>query len=156
VEQSEVALCVESCIGKIRQHGFLTTAGEPRPDNPLDYLVKIRKLALPLYPQFGTSPNVYYIPPVHVPDGFLEQLFGPQVGRAKALYREAAKDRQLLGALLLSGATDRMIVRFEVQGSEAVGWDDKGDEVARVPYTEPTYIRDHHDRRFDVYRHNTT
>ena len=93
---------------------------------------------------------------MHVPDGFLLQIFGPRVAEAKALYREAAQDKELLGALLLSGATNRMITRFKVQGSEAVGWDDEGTEVARVPFTEPIYIRDHHDRRFDVYRHNTT
>jgi len=155
VEQGEVALCVESCIGKIRMHGFLSTEGEPREDNPLDYIVKIRKLALPLYPHAGTGPNVYYIPPVHVPDGFLEQMFGPGVEQAKELYRNLAVDRKLLAALLLFGASPRIITRFAVQGEEAVGWDDKGDEVARVPFVEPIHVRPHHDLRHDVYRHNT-
>jgi nitrate reductase beta subunit len=156
VEQGEVALCVESCIGKIRLHGFLTTRGEPRADNPLDYIVKIRKLALPLYPQHGTGPNVYYIPPVHVPNGFLEQLFGPGVERSKKLYRQLASDRQLLGALLLSGASQRIITKFRVEGDEVIGWADNGDEVARVPFTEPVYIRKHFDEVHDVFRHNTT
>ncbi|MCU0233241.1 MAG: dehydrogenase [Thermoanaerobaculales bacterium] len=156
VEQGQVALCVESCIGKIRLHGFLTTRGEPRPDNPLDYIVKIRKLALPLYPQHGTGPNVYYIPPVHVPNGFLEQLFGPGVEAAKTMYRKLADDRQLLGALLLSGASQRIITRFEVKGDEVLGWAENGDEVARVPFTEPVYIRKHYDEVHNVYRHNTT
>lgn len=155
VEQGEVALCVESCIGKIRMHGFLTTQGPPREDNPLDYIVKIRQLALPSYPQFGTAPNVYYIPPVHVPDAFLEQLLGPGVAAAKEIYRHLKDDRNLLGALLLFGASPRIITRFEVQGAEAVGWDDTGSEVARVPFTEPCYERPHHDEHFDVYRHNT-
>jgi len=156
VEQGEVALCVESCIGKIRMHGFLTTQGEPREDNPLDYIVKIRKLALPLYPQFGTSPNVYYIPPVHVPDGFLEQLFGPGLTAAKTLYRSLKNDKQLLGALLLFGATNRIIEKFKVEDKEAIGWDGKGEEVARVPLIEPTQVRDYHDTKREVYRHNTT
>lgn len=156
VEQGEVALCVESCIGKIRMHGFLSTQEAPREDNPLDYIVRIRQLALPLYPQFGTSPNVYYIPPVHVPDGFLEQLFGPNVEQAKALYRNLKDDKQLLGALLLFGSTNRIITKFKVAGDEVIGWDDKGEEISRVPFTEPTYVRDHYDKHFDVYRHNTT
>ncbi len=156
VENGDVALCVESCIGKIRMHGFLNTRERPREDNPLDYIVKIRKLALPLYPQFGTAPNVYYIPPLHVPNGFLEQMFGPGVERAKQLYRELAGDKKLLGALLLFGASSRIITRFEIQGDESVGWDVDGREVARVPFTEPVYIRDHYDRKHDVYRHNTT
>ncbi len=154
VEQGDVALCVESCIGKIRMHGFLSTDGEPREDNPLDYIVRIRKLALPLYPQHGTAPNVYYIPPLHVPNGFLEQLFGPNVEAAKELYRQLPYDKRLLGALLLFGASSRIITRFEIQGDEAVGWDVDGKEVAHVPFTEPIYERDHYDRQHEVYRHN--
>ncbi len=156
VEQGEVALCVESCIGKIRFHGFLSTQEAPRDDNPLDYIVKIRKLALPLYPQFGTAPNVYYIPPLHVPNGFLEQVFGTGVEAAKEVYRNLKDDPQLLGALLLFGASNRIIMRYEVRGEEVVGWDVDGTEVARVPFTEPTYIREHYDAKFDAYRHNTT
>lgn len=155
VEQGDVALCVESCIGKIRLHGFLTTEGAPREDNPLDYIIKIRKLALPLYPQFGTGPNVFYIPPVHVPDPFLDQMFGPGVEEAKVLYRSLKDDKKLLGALLLFGSSNRLLTRFEIQGEEAVGWDIDNKEVARVPFTEPTYTRPHFDKKFDVYRHNT-
>lgn len=155
VEQGNVALCVESCIGKIRLHGFLSTQEEPREDNPLDYIVKIRKLALPCYPQFGTGPNVFYIPPVHVPDPFLEQMFGPGVEEAKAMYRNLKNDRQLLGALMLFGASPRIITRYEVQGDEAVGWDVDGQEVVRVPFTEPTYYRKHFDEQYEAYRHNT-
>nr|WRX76276.1 nitrate reductase [bacterium] len=155
VEQGNVALCVESCIGKIRLHGFLTTEGPPREDNPLDYIIKIRKLALPSYPQFGTGPNVFYIPPIHVPDPFLEMIFGPGVEEAKQLYRNLKNDRQLLGALLLFGASPRIITRFEVQGDEAVGWDVDGVECARVPFTEPTYFRKHYDEQYGAYRQNT-
>jgi nitrate reductase beta subunit len=157
VENGDVALCVESCIGKIRLHGFLTSQGEPREDNPLDYIVKIRKLALPLYPQHGTAPNVYYIPPIHVPDPFLEQLFGPGVAEAKQLYRSLPRDPRLLGALMLFGASNRIITRFEVDEAQrlAIGWDVNGDEVARVPFTEPVYQRPHRDEKHGAYRQNT-
>jgi len=156
VEQGDVALCVEGCIGKIRLHGFLSTQTAPREDNPLDYIIKIRKLALPLYPQFGTSPNVYYIPPIHVPDNFLKQMFGPGLEEAKALYKQVKDDKQLLGALLLFGASNRIIEKFKVEGDEAIGWDIDGKEVARVPFTEPHYVHDNYDERHGVYRHNTT
>ncbi|OQW90656.1 MAG: dehydrogenase [Beggiatoa sp. IS2] len=156
LEQGEMSLCVINCIGKIRFHGFLTTEGEPREDNPFDYIVKIRKLALPLYPQFGTGPNVYYIPPVHVPDGFLEQLFGPGVEQSKKLYANLKEDKQLLGALLLFGSTEYIVDKFKVEGNEVIGWNAKGEEVTRVPFVEPIYIRDHYDKQYDVYRHNTT
>lgn len=156
VEQGKVALCVESCIGKIRMHGFLTTQGPPREDNPLDYVIKIRKLALPLYPQFGTEPNVYYVPPIHVPNEFLHQLFGPGVQASKDTYKRLKDDKKLLGALLLFGSTDRIIHRFAIDGDEAVGYDESGAELTRVPFTEPTVIREHHDKKHGVYRHNTT
>lgn len=155
VEQGNVALCVESCIGKIRLHGFLATQGEPREDNPLDYIVKIRRLALPCYPQFGTGPNVYYIPPVHVPDPFLDQLFGPGVAEAKEMYRNLKNDKPLLGALMLFGASPRIIDRYAVEGDVAIGWDLEGQEVVRVPFTEPTYFRKHFDETHGAYRHNT-
>jgi len=38
----------------------------------------------------------------------------------------------------------------------AVGWDDHGNEIARVPFTEPVYVREHWDAKFGAYRHNTT
>lgn len=156
VEEGKQALCVESCIGKIRLHGFMTPYDrEPRRDNPLDYIARIRRLALPLYPQHGTGPNVYYIPPIHVNDGFLEQLFGSGVKRAKQLYRDLIEDDELLGALMLFGATDRIIDRFEVRGEMAYGFDEQGEEIAQVPFREPTAVRPHHDEAFGVYRHNT-
>jgi nitrate reductase beta subunit len=154
VEQGLVALCVESCIGKIRLHGFLSTQEAPREDNPLDYIVRIRKLALPIYPQFGTEPNVYYVPPLHVPDGFLDMIFGPGVEEAKQMYRNLKNDPQLLGALMLFGASPQIITRYAVEGETAIGWNDKGEEVARVPFTEPVYERPHFDQQREAYRHN--
>ncbi len=155
VEQGLVSLCVEGCIGKIRLHGLRTTEGPPREDHPLDYIVRIRKLALPIYPQFGTGPNVFYIPPVHVPNEFLEQMFGPGVQEAKDLYRSVKDDRKLLGALLLFGATDKMIDRFEVKGEEVFGYDLKGELCATVPFTEAHVVRNAFDERHGAFRHNT-
>ena len=60
--------------GKIRGQGFLSDPrGKIREDHPIDYLVHVRKVALPLYPQWGLEPNVYYIPPVHVAPAYLRQ-----------------------------------------------------------------------------------
>jgi len=44
------------------------------PKNPLHYLIRQRQVALPLYPQFGTEPNGYYIPPRWVPRSYLIQM----------------------------------------------------------------------------------
>jgi nitrate reductase / nitrite oxidoreductase, beta subunit len=74
----------------------------PKPgqeENPIDYLVHIEKVALPLFPQFGLEPNVYNIPPIHAPKAFLEQVFGPGVEQAIETYRAAADDPELAGLL---------------------------------------------------------
>lgn len=159
VEQGLVSLCTEGCIGKIRLHGLRTSEGAPREDRPIDYIVRIRKLALPLYPQFATGPNVFYIPPIHVPDVYLDQMFGPGVEEARKMYRNLKTDKKLLGALLLFGASDKMIDKFAVEGKDgtefAVGWDDKGQEVCRVPFTEAVAIRNHLDEKRQAYRQNT-
>jgi len=55
--------CMTACIGKIRLQGLVKVEpdGQWAEDrqNPLYYLVHVEKVALPLYPQFGTQPNVY-------------------------------------------------------------------------------------------------
>jgi len=57
---------------------------------------------------------------------------------------------------MLFGATNRIIHRFDVEDNEAVGWDEAGEELARVPYREPDAVRPYHDEQIGVYRHNTT
>ena len=154
IEQGEQPQCVKTCIGKIRLQGFLSNPGEEKEDNPLDYLIRIRKLALPLYPQFGTEPNVYYIPPVHVPRLFLKQMFGPGVEEAIAAYRSAPRDKKLLAALLMFGNTPKIIHRYAIEKEDAVGFDGMFQEAVRVPFTEPFFQRDFFDKKYQVYRHN--
>ncbi|MCP5113773.1 MAG: nitrate oxidoreductase subunit beta, partial [bacterium] len=78
--------CMAACIGQIRMQGLvqLEEDGGWAEDryNPLYYLVHVAKVALPLYPQLGTQPNGYYIPPRWVPRPYLRQMFGPGVDRA--------------------------------------------------------------------------
>ena len=57
---------------------------------------------------------------------------------------------------MLFGSTDRIIERFKIEGEEAVGFDGKGEEITRVPFTEPTWIRKAFDQRHGAYRHNTS
>ena len=156
IEQGEQPQCVRTCIGKIRLQGFLSRPGEERDDNPIDFLVRKKKVALPLYPQYGTEPNVYYIPPVHVPRSFTSQMFGPGVEQAIATYRAAPQDKELLSALLLFGASARTISRFKVDGTNAVGLDMDGNELVRVPHDEPFFARPMFDKEKKVYRLNVT
>lgn len=153
VEQGLQTQCVINCIGKIRLFGFKSRWDKPREDNPLDYLIHVKKLALPLYPQFGLEPNVYYMPPVNVPEAFNRQLFGPGTQNAVEAYLQAYEDNRFVAILMLMGCTDKIIHTFSVKGDlnagEAVGYDEAGKEIVRVPLKEPIYIR----KKFDEERH---
>ena len=154
IEKGEQPRCVTTCIGKIRLQGFMEDAKEPRRDNPLDMIVRIKKLALPLYPQFGTQPNVYYVPPVHVPKDFLFQMFGPGVEKSAEIYRNMRDDKELLAAFLLFGNTQKIIHSYKAEEKHAVGYDAAGNEVVRVPYVEPVFVRPHWDETLQTFRHN--
>lgn len=160
LEQGLQTQCVINCIGKIRIFGYKSRWDNPREDNPLDYLIHIKKIALPLYPQFGLEPNVYYIPPIHVPDEFNFQLFGPGAKRAVESYRRAEEDLNLIAILVLMGSSDKIIHKFSVSGNLedgfAYGFDQRGREIVRVPLKEPIIIREKYDALRNVYRISIT
>jgi len=153
--------CMTACIGKIRLQGLVQVGDdglwiEDR-QNPLYYLVHVAKVALPLYPQFGTQPNVYYIPPRWVPRDYLRQMFGPGVDDAIAAYENPS--RETLAVLQLFRATQSIIFSYRVvQGPKSgelriggqtrevfddtvIGFDSKGREIVRVAVNEPVIER---------------
>ena len=153
--------CMAACIGQIRLQGLVTTnkdgswAEDRR--NPIYYLVKVAKVALPLYPQFGTAPNGYYIPPRWVPRGYLKQMFGPGVDEAIARY--LTPDRELLAVLQLFRRTNRIIFRYEIHegpkvyeteihgkpftlyNDTIIGYGEDGKELVRTQVEEPFHVR---------------
>ena len=156
IEQGIQPQCFVNCIGKIRLQGWISPPEKAREDNPVDYLVHVRKIALPLYPQFGLEPNVYYVPPIHVPDSFATQMFGPGVPAAVAAYRNAKNDKTLAGLFALFGSTERTIPFFKIVGDYALALDDSKKEIMRVPIYEPVFVRPEHDRLYQIMRSNTT
>lgn len=154
IEQGEQPQCFVNCIGKIRLAGFVSTPDQARPDNPIDYLVHIRKVALPLFPQLGLEPNVYYIPPVHVPLPYLEQMFGPRVRAALATYQGAPDDPDLAGLLALFGSSHQVMPRWKRTGDNVLGLAEDGRELLRVPLREPVYVRAAFDSARGVVRTN--
>lgn len=144
IEQGDMSQCVTMCIGRIRTQAFQSTDPTKRRKNNLaDFLIHFRKIALPLYPQFGTEPNNFYIPPIHVDPAYLKQMFGPGVEHAIKQYRNAGKDKELLAALILFGNTERIsdTFKYDEKTDEAVSFDPEGNEIVRVPCTEPIYLR---------------
>ena len=153
--------CMAVCPGKIRLNGLVTIGGDGQwaedPKHPLYFLIKLEKIALPLYPQFGTEPNIYYIPPRWAPRAYLHQMFGPGVDAALEKY--AAPSRELLAVLQLFRTTQRMIFRFEIEegplvletevggkpwkmyNDTVIGLDAKGREAVRLSVVEPIHER---------------
>ena len=156
IEQGLQPQCFVNCIGKIRMAGFISTPDKARPDNPIDYLVHIRKVALPLYPQLGLEPNVYYIPPRHVPRPYLAQMFGPGVDQAIATYNKAADDPDLSALLALFGSTEWVMPRWKRVGDTVMGLREDGRELVRVPVREPVWILPAKDQARGVSRMNIT
>ena len=155
VEQGLQPYCTAGCIGRIRINGWIHSPEEADLESPVDFLVHGRKVALPLYPQFGLMNNIYYVPPIHVPTRYTKQMFGPGVDQAIERYNQAKDDPEMLGVFMLMGATERWIEKFRVIRGDAIGYDAKGDEIARVPLKEPVYIRQNYDASRLVFRHNT-
>jgi nitrate reductase / nitrite oxidoreductase, beta subunit len=145
LEEGKQPLCFTGCPGKTRFAGNIEDESE---DNPLWYLVAgPNRMALPLYPQFGLEPQVYYIPPRTVPPEFLAKMFTPDndvelIRKIQSRYREAYTEPKLLGALMLAGATDRLIARYEVRGNDVIAYDARAVELVRVPIEEEVVVND--------------
>ena len=152
IEQGNQPQCFVNCIGKIRMAGFINTPDKADPANPIDYLVHVRKVALPLFPQLGLEPNVYYIPPVHGAEPYLEQMFGPGAHKAIETYRTA--DPDLAGLLSLFGCSEEVMPRWKRVGDTVIGLKEDGKEIVRVPYREPAHVRAAVDLRHGVQRTN--
>ena len=103
VDQGVAPACARMCPGRVRFAGYLDD-----PEGPIYKLVKKWKVAIPLHPEYGTEPNVYYVPPIgpprldakgnideanpRIPDEYLESLFGPAVhGALEVLKGEMEK-----------------------------------------------------------------
>ncbi|MBF0152346.1 MAG: dehydrogenase, partial [Magnetococcales bacterium] len=54
------------------------------------------------------------------------------------------------------GATPMIIDRFKLEGDTAVGFDDQGQELVRVPMREPTFLRVAYDEAYKTHRSNIT
>jgi|694.fasta_scaffold141864_3 nitrate reductase beta subunit len=138
VEEGLTTRCISACVGKIRLLGNIED-----PQSPIYYLVHKAKVALPLYPQFGTEPQIYYIPPRWVNTEFLAMMFGNydenKIKQAVHTYINAKNDVELLAVLQLFGTTQSIIGRYEIisrntpQEARVKAFDLKGQELFEVP-----------------------
>lgn len=105
LEQGVPNACARQCTGRVRWVGPLD-----EPKSLIYKLVKVWKVALPLHAEYGTNPNVFYVPPLapfrldesgkidpkkpRIPRDYLRFLFGPEVDKAiSTLDKEMQKVR---------------------------------------------------------------
>lgn len=104
VEKGIAPACSRQCPGRVRCFGYIDDETAH-----VHKLVHQWKVALPLHPEYGTEPNVFYVPPMgsrafdaegeitdrsRIPLEKLEELFGPAVKRAlETLHAEREKQR---------------------------------------------------------------
>lgn len=105
VEEGVAMACARQCPGRLRFVGYLDD-----PEGPIWKLVEKWQVALPLHPEYGLGPNVFYVPPrsppeldekgrptgrPRIPLAHLESLFGARVGPAlETLAAEREKRRR--------------------------------------------------------------
>lgn len=105
IEQGLPPACASQCVGRLRFVGYLDDQ-----DGPIWKLVTKWNVALPLRADYGTQPNVYYVPPLsppkynergeliderRIPTEFLIKLFGPTVPEVyRILETEREKKRR--------------------------------------------------------------
>ncbi len=105
IEQGVANACARQCPGRVRFLGYRDDE-----EAPIYKLVEKWKVAIPLHPEYGTEPNIFYVPPIapppfdekgnvdpsrsRIPDEYLLSLFGPKVFESLAtLNEEMAKTR---------------------------------------------------------------
>lgn len=113
LEKGEAPACAKQCPGKLRFVGFLEDE-----DGPIHQLVYQWKVALPLHPEYGTEPNVYYVPPIlppafdadgdvlvdeeRIPIEYLRSLFGERVdGALITLHEEMERKKEGKPSILM-------------------------------------------------------
>jgi complex iron-sulfur molybdoenzyme family reductase subunit beta len=153
VEKGLAPACAHQCVGRIRFVGYLDDA-----TSQVHKLVHGWKVALPLHPEYGTQPNVYYVPPLpgppkfdahgkpipgseRIPVAYLESLFGPEVRRVLGVLedglhkRRGGKPSELLDTLIAFNHAD-MFRLGEPAGGGLVPLGRKGLKSVTVPRKE--------------------
>ncbi|MBQ76564.1 MAG: respiratory nitrate reductase subunit beta [Gammaproteobacteria bacterium] len=102
LEDGVAPACARQCPGRLVFVGYLDDE-----NGPIHKLVNQWKVAVPLHPEYGTQPNIFYVPPIapkpinedgsinedknRIPAALLEEQFGPDVHQALATLQTEMK-----------------------------------------------------------------
>lgn len=93
LEEGVAPVCARQCPGRLTFVGYLDDE-----EGPIHKMVNEWGIAMPLHAEYGTGPNIFYVPPLspyrlhedlsidyetpRIPPEYLESLFGPKVHTA--------------------------------------------------------------------------
>jgi steroid C-25 hydroxylase beta subunit len=105
IEKGVAPACVRQCPGRAVFTGFIDDE-----TSLVHHLVHDWKVALPLHAEYGTKPNVFYVPPLspaplnpdgsinesgdRIPPEYLESLFGPEVHKTLSNLKEEMEKKR--------------------------------------------------------------
>lgn len=149
IDKGVTTACSRQCPGRVRFVGYLDDE-----EGAVHQLVYKYKVALPLHDEYGTQPNVYYVPPLsppkldenllptnepRIPTDYLISLFGPKVvGILNTLKAERLRvqdgEKSDLMDLLISRKWIEMFGSFnkhprDVAGTPVRIFDNKGEKA---------------------------
>ncbi len=135
IEKGVAPACARQCPGRLRFVGYLDDE-----NGPIHKLVHQWKVALPLHEEYGTQPNVYYVPPLspprvdangrvdpsrpRIPLDYLESLFGPRVAgvlevlKAEKEKKARGEPSELMDALIVYKWPDDIFPDFTQDPAE--------------------------------------
>ena len=141
LEQGVAPACARQCPGRLRHVGYLDDE-----NSSVHKLVRQWKVAVPLHPEYGTQPNVFYVPPTNpkklaadgrldhseprIPQAYLHSLFGQAGLDALAILedeRQKVRDggkSELIDLLVVYKWSD-MLGGFD-QDPATIRWTDAG------------------------------
>ncbi|MCO4760333.1 MAG: respiratory nitrate reductase subunit beta [Myxococcales bacterium] len=153
IEKGLPPACAQQCVGRIRFVGFMDDE-----EGQVHKLVNKYKVALPLHPEYGTQPNVFYVPPLPGPETFddegkpipnskripvelLEHLFGPEVTRVQAvlegeIQKKKRGERSDILDILIAYKHSEM---FRIDSAVPMG-EQHGQSTAPAPVKAPTKL----------------
>ncbi|WP_297887519.1 4Fe-4S dicluster domain-containing protein [Sulfurihydrogenibium sp.] len=166
VEKGLPPACAHQCVGRIRWVGFLDDE-----EGQVYKLVHKYKVALPLRPDFGTQPNVYYVPPLfdppkfddnmapiensrRIPMEYLELLFGKEVHQALETLRKEMEKRargeesELMDILIAYSHRDMFRLDNNYYQQEAAKKGLKGSEFFKI--IDQRYLQGANTQRVEI------
>ena len=131
--------CFVNCIGKIRMAGYISKPEQARPDNPIDYLVHVRKVGAAAVSAVRPRAQRLLHPAGPRPAGLPPSDVRARGRRGDQDLSQRAERSIFAGLMGLFGSTESVMTRRSRRGDEIIGADDTNTPLVQVPLREPVH-----------------